>query len=118
MVSVRIDRGEREDGTVPEHDLTFPTLGGGLQSRRWDGPSAMQEVEAGVLTGKDNRAEGESLNVLGWVSPIAGGLSVVEVAQAQGNRSSCHFLLVVPPRRSHPGGQSPPLKDDSAPAIP
>ena len=26
---------------------------------------------AGRLTGRDNKAEGESLNVFGWVSPIA-----------------------------------------------
>jgi len=28
----------------------------------------------GILTGKDNKAEGESLNVFGWVSPIACGV--------------------------------------------
>ena len=41
------------------------------------------------LTGKANKAEGESLNVLGWVSPIGCGLGG-GFAQAGGDRSSCH----------------------------
>jgi len=31
-------------------------------------------TDEGIFTGKERRAEGESLNVLGWVSPIACGL--------------------------------------------
>ena len=73
-------------------------------------------VQTRTLTGRERRAEGESLNVLGWVSPIACGLRVVGVVQAQGNVPTVTFLLKYSCpiyRRSHQDRHPPPLKSPS-----
>ena len=59
-----------------------------------------------VLTGKDNKAEGESLNVLGWVSPIASGLGGGGRTGAE-KHSGCQFSTHRPTPGDHTKADGP-----------
>lgn len=93
LASVRIDRGKQAGGylNMISH---FQRLVGDCRADAGWIVSRYGWIQTRTLTGRERRAEGESLNVLGWVSPIAGGLRVVGVVQAQGNVPTVTFLLM------------------------
>jgi len=78
-----------------------------MRGRHMSGNVRTQE-KAKRLTGKENKAEGESLKVLGWVSPIAGvGLGGgISVGQGKGNHSFFYSFRHVG-EIADIGGQSP-----------
>ena len=95
------DRQREAGGRVPEHDLTFPTLGGGLQSRRW-----VDRQQVRLDSDEDAHGEGKEGGGGELERPWL-GISHRLWASGGGGRSgagecsNCHFSTHVPSTGDH-----------------